>query len=90
MILIDWNVVALDYVETIREPVYDAPRLARGAGTRTTEGKDAPDAEDRRRREIRTLNEELSRYYRLATNQRAWGCPGLLSKGKHGHSHSAS
>lgn len=88
--LIDRDPVALQFVETIREPVYETPRLTSGKGTRTARGEKAPDAEQRRREGIRELNEELSRYYPLITSQGAWGCPELLSKGKHGRDHSAS
>jgi len=69
-------------VELIHDPIYDEPRLSRGKGQRTVEGT-RPDAEYERRKGARGLNEELSRYYRLATNQGAWGCPELLSKGEH-------
>jgi len=74
--------------------VYDVPRLKKGTGTRSTQGKRASgaehrrkkalDAESRRRREIRRLNAELSRYYRLGVNRLVWECPELLSRGKHG------
>ena len=30
------------------------------------------------------MNAELSRYYRLGVNKSEWGCPDLLSRGKHG------
>jgi len=88
--LIGWNEVALEVVETIRMPEYDKPRLSKGTGRRTAKGKTAPDEEHRRRTGIRELNEELSRYYLLETNRAAWGCPELLTKGKHGHDHSTS
>lgn len=67
----------------IRAPEYDAPRLTRGNGTRTAQGKKAPDAEHRRRRGTRELNEELSRYYRLPANQEEWRRPELVVKGEH-------
>lgn len=81
--LIYWNVAALAAIERFRAPVYDTPRLTRGTGVRTTQGKKAPDTEHRRRENTRELNEELSRYYQLATNQEAWGCPELVLKGKY-------
>ena len=81
--LIDGNAAALEVVKIIRIPVYAAPRLARGVGTRATPGKRASDTEHRRRKGIRRLNEELSQYYQLGVNQPAWGCPALLLKGKH-------
>jgi hypothetical protein len=81
--LIDWNAAALKVVELIRTPVYAEPRLTRGAGTRTAQGRKAPDADHRRRMETRQLNEELSRYYPLGENQSVWKCPELLLKGKH-------
>jgi len=92
--LIDWNAAALWLVELTRAPVYDVPRLKKGTGTRSTQGKRASgaehrreralDAESRRRRETRRLNGELSRYYQLGVNKSEWGCPDLLSRGKHG------
>jgi len=81
--LIDWNAAALRVVEQTRAPVYAGPRLKGGPSTRSTQGKRASDAEHRRRRGIRGLNEELSRYYQLGVNQSLWGCPELLSRGKH-------
>ena len=87
--LIVWNTVVLDFVETIREPVYDTSRLSRGKRTRTAEGKEAPDAEYQRRSGTRELNEEPSRYYRLSMGKGARVCSKLLSKGKHGHGYSA-
>ena len=86
--LIDWNAVALEVVKTIQVRVYAEPRLAKGAGTRTAEGRRAPDAEYRRRKGTRELNEELSQYYQLAANKRVWKCPKLLSMGKHDREHS--
>jgi len=80
--LIDWNAVALEAVETIREPVYPTPRLLKGKGKQTTDGKKAK-AERRRREGTRELNEKLSRYYQLPGEQPAWGCPELLLNGKH-------
>ena len=81
--LIDWNAAALRVVEQTRTPVYARPQLQKGTGTRSTQGKRASDAEHRRRRAIRGLNEELSRYYQLGVNQSIWECPELLSRGKH-------
>jgi len=81
--LINGNSVALEVVRPIRIPVYTTHRLKKGPGTRTTQGKSASDAEDRRRIGTRELNEELSRYYQLGVNQPNWECPGLLRKGKH-------
>ena len=82
--LIDWNAVALGVVELTRTPVYAEHRLKKGTGTRSAQGKRAPDAECKRRREIRELNEKLSRYYQLGVGRSEWRCPKLLSKGKHG------
>jgi len=75
--LIDWNAVALGVVQTLRVPMYSEPRLIKGTGRRTGEGRKAPDVEHKRRKGIRGLNEELSKYYQLAANQTAWGCPDL-------------
>ena len=87
--LIDGDEAALKVVQArVPVPVYDAPRLAKGAGKRSAQGKRAPDVEHRRRIVTRGLNEELSRYYRLAMGKPAWKCPELLSKGKHGRYHS--
>ena len=69
--------------------MYTGPRLAKGANKRSAEGKKGSDAEHKRRKGTRGSNEELSRYYQLATNQAAWKCPELLSKGKHGRDCSA-
>ena len=82
------NAVALEAVQR-QKPVYDAPKLAKGYGGRTTQGKRAPDAEHKRRAGIRWVNEELSRYYETLERQ-GWRCPELLAKGKHDHNHSAS
>lgn len=84
--LIDWNVVALEAIQR-REPVHSARKLAKGAGRRTTEGKEASDAEYRRRTGIRQLNEELSQYYPIFDRQE-WECLELLSKGKQDRDHS--
>ena len=84
LVLIDRNAVALEVVETIRVRVYSEPQLLKGRGERTAMGRKGPDAEDRRRKGTRGVNEELSQYYLLAEGQEAWGCPELLLKGKHG------
>ena len=88
--LIDWIAVALEVVATIRVREYAEPRLTEREGKRTAEGKKAPDAEHKRRKGTRELNEELSQYYRLENNQAVWGCPELLCKSKHGRDYSAS
>jgi len=82
--LIDWNAVALKAVAKIRVPVYPGPRLLKGKGKLTAEGKKCAVAEHKRRKGIRGLNQEPSRYYQLPVNQAAWGCPELLLKGKYG------
>jgi len=81
--LIDGNSAVLEVVELTLIPVYTAPRLKKGAGTRTTQGK-GPDVEYGKGEGTQELNEELSRYYRLGVSQSTWECPGLLTKGKHG------
>ena len=81
--MIDRNTVALEVVETIRVQVYSEPQLLKGRGERTAMGRRDPDAEHRRRKGTRGVNEELSQYYLLAEGQEAWGCPELLLKGKH-------
>jgi len=89
--LIDGNAAALKVIQAKGPvPVYDTHRLAKGAGKRSAQGEKAPDMEHRRRVVTRGLNEELSKYYRLAMNKPAWKCPELLSKGKHGRYHSLS
>ena len=60
--LVDENAAALKVIKTLWTPVYTAPRLTKGVGMRATQGKKAPDAEHRRRKKVRELNEELSRY----------------------------
>ena len=81
--LIGWNAVALEVVKTMWIPVYNTSQLTTGTGMRAGPGKKAR-VERRRRQGIRQLNEELSKYYPLPVNQSAWGCPELLSMGKHG------
>jgi len=81
--LIDWNAVALEAVATIRVPIYPGPRLLKGKGKRTAEGKKGADDEHKRRKEARELNQELSRYYQLPVNKLAWSCPELVLKGEH-------
>jgi len=81
--LIDWNAVALEAVAKIRVPVYPGPRLLKGKGKRTAEGKKGADDEHKRRKGERELNQELSRYYQLPVKKVAWSCPALLLKGKH-------
>ena len=81
--LTDWNPVALEVIQMMWIPVYDTSRLTTGTGMRAGPSKKAH-TERRRRQGIRRLSEELSRYYPLPANQSAWGCPELLSKGKHG------
>ncbi|KAF9645112.1 hypothetical protein BDM02DRAFT_3120722, partial [Thelephora ganbajun] len=72
--------IALEVVKTIRVPVYLEPHLRKGNTKRTVEGKGAADVEHERRKGTRGLSEELSRYYPLAVDQKAWKCPELLSK----------
>ena len=78
------NAVALEAIEGIRVPVYPGPRLFKGKGERTAEGKKGPDTEHRRRNGTRELNEDLSEFYLLADGKPTWKCPELLLKGKHG------
>jgi len=82
--LIGWNAAALQVIKMSRAPVYPGPRLKKGTKTRSALGKRAPDAEHKRRKGTRGLNEEFNCYYQLGVNKSVWGCPELLSKGKHG------
>lgn len=77
------NAVALGVVRTINTPVYPAPRLSGTHHSRTATGERGPDLKYQRRKRIRRLNEELSRYYVLPEGQVEWACCGLLSKGEH-------
>ena len=88
--LIGRYVVALEALAKIRVPVYAGPRLLKGAGKRTAQGKKGADSEHKRRKGTRELNQELSRYYPLPAKKVAWGCPELLLKGKHGRDPSPS
>ena len=85
--LIDWIVVALEVVGGRRGPIYPEPRLLSGRGERTAAGRRGPDAEYERRKEIRRLNEELSRYYSLGEDGEVWTAPTLLMKGRHENNH---
>ena len=65
--LIDWNAVALGAIAKIRVPVYPGPRLLKGKGKRTAEGKKGADAEHERRKGERELNQELDASFTLTT-----------------------
>ena len=56
--------------------IYSVPRLV------SIDEKD-PDLEHGRKRRIRRLNVELSRYYVPLEGEVEWACSGLLSKGEH-------
>lgn len=86
--LIDSDAVALEVVQALRPvPVYPSPKLKKGTihGRGTKVRSRAATAEARRRDGIRTVNEELSKYYELPDDRTEWECPELLSKGKHDH-----
>jgi hypothetical protein len=83
--LIDCNAVALGIVSTSKLPACQAPRLAAAYRRRTAAGERGPDSEYQRRRRIRRLNEQLSRYYVLPEGDVEWTCPGLLSRGEHNY-----
>ena len=63
--------------------MYPGPRLRKGKGKRTAEGKKGPDTEHKRRKGTREFNEDLSEFYLLPGDKKVWECPDLLLKGKH-------
>ena len=88
---IDWNVVALGAIEMLYPaPASNEPSLIKCDdgqkvwGERNTEAE----RENRRRKGIRALNEEISKFYELPEGQLTWKCPRLLSEGEHGSDHS--
>ena len=91
--LIDWNVVALETVQALYPvPASDEPSLGTCSGPQRKGKKRTPDAEREsiRRKDIRELYEELSKFYELPAKATTWKCPGLLAKGKLGCDHSTS
>ena len=90
--LTDWNPVALGFVRTHRQPVYDTPRLRKGSTPIAGDGRHRNDRaknEVRKRAELREVYLELSRYYQLPKGQGQWKCPELLGNGEHGRGHSS-
>ena len=63
--LMDRNAAALKVVKSRRESIYDEPYHLKGRMKRTVAGKKESNTERERRKRIRGLNEELSRYYEL-------------------------
>ena len=63
--LMDRNAAALKVVKSRRESIYDEPYHLKGRKKRTVAGKKESNTERERRKRIRGLNEELSRYYEL-------------------------
>ena len=79
--LIYRNAVALKVVKDRRKPIYSEPHIFRGREKCVVAGKGSS-REHVRRWQSKWLNEELSRYYRLAEDEGAWAVPSLLRKGR--------
>ena len=89
--LIDWNAVALEAIREWRTPVYDTPRLRKAGKTdRTAAGEKNADEGHERRRMLRQLHGELSRYYLLEGKKKTWSTTTLVSKGERENGHSKS
>lgn len=86
--LIDCNAVALGIVRTNNSLASQAPRLASASHRRTAAGERGPDLECERRRRVRGLNEELSKYYVLPEGEEKWTCRGLLSRSEYNYGQS--
>ena len=86
----DRNAAALKVIESRREPVYDKPHLLKGRVKRTGAGNKESDTECDRRKRVRKLNEQLSRYYKLEDDDNTWMTRELLEKGRHESNHSTS
>ena len=87
--------VALEYLQETRVPLYPVHRLAkpRSYVNKNRDTLKASGQKERdRRTTVRTLLEELSRYYRPPGDDRrenAWDIPSLLSESKFGLDHSS-
>jgi hypothetical protein len=88
--LIDRNTVALEAIKERRGPIYHKSRLRKGRSERTKAGVRDNDEECQRRRAIRRLHEELSKYYPLQAGKVLWTARALVSEGKHENDHSMS
>jgi hypothetical protein len=77
------NLVAVEMIPTVRQVVNQEPCLLRRE-VKYTEPESSNALEERERRNVeRDHYQELSRYYPLARDQRAWTRPLLLARGKH-------
>ena len=88
--LMDRNAAALEVIENRREPIYDEPHLLKGRVKRTAAGTKESDTECERRKRVRRVNEELSRYYGLEDDDDTWMATDLLERGRHENNHSTS
>ena len=89
--LIDWNLVALETIQTLHlVPVSDKPSLdTRGDSQKKGKKRNlGAERESTRRKSLRELYEELSRFYELPAKGASWKCPRLLANGKLGYDHS--
>ena len=86
------NVVALEAIEALyRVPASNGFSLGKFSDDLRGQGKKKTlyaERERRRRKGIRTLYEELSKFYEPSKNGLTWTCPKLLSKGKLDYDHS--
>ena len=88
--LIDWDVVALEVIKTRRGPVYPKSQLSeRKSGKPRKAGVRGPDLErhDRVREGVRSLYEQISRYYWLPAYEEVWVVTALLEEGRRGIGH---
>jgi len=78
----NFNLGVLELLPTFRQVVYQEPQLLEGQARQLPGATRHAELERRRRREERSLFEELSRYYELPLRQKKWRRPELLKKGK--------
>ena len=89
--LIDWNAVALGAIREWRKPIYTKPLLRKAGKTeRTAAGEKNADEGHERRRMLRQLHGELSRYFLLQGKKKSWSTTTLVSKGEREDDHSKS
>ena len=84
------NAAALEVIKNRREPIYNEPHLLKGRVKRTAAGTKESDTECDRRKRVRRVNEELSRYYELEDDDDTWMATDLLERGRHESNHSTS
>ena len=91
---VGWNIAMVEYIPTVREAVYDHPRVRKKQGRPCSQNPRAMREWERRNVE-RTLLGELSRYYRLDESKpkgkylATWTHEPLLREGKHKYDHSS-